>query len=57
MIKGGVPAFLRSSILSIFLTAGFLGNACPPSTVYYYFSQWVKTGVFKKLWQEAQSVD
>ncbi len=25
----------------------------PPSTVYYYFSQWVKTGVFKRLWQEA----
>jgi transposase len=24
-----------------------------PSTVYYYFSKWVKAGVFKRLWAEA----
>lgn len=28
----------------------------PPSTVYYYFSQWVKAGVFEKLWAEALAV-
>ena len=28
----------------------------PPSTVYYYFSQWVKAGVFGKLWIEALGV-
>ena len=28
----------------------------PPSTVYYYFSQWVKGGVFEKLWAEAVAV-
>ena len=28
----------------------------PPSTVYYYFSQWVKSGVFEKLWAEALCV-
>ena len=28
----------------------------PPSTVYYYFSQWVKAGVFEKLWVEALAV-
>lgn len=25
----------------------------PPSTVYYYFSQWVRAGVFERLWAEA----
>lgn len=25
----------------------------PPSTVYYYFAQWVKSGVFERLWAEA----
>lgn len=28
----------------------------PPSTVYYYFSQWVKAGVFESLWAEALAV-
>lgn len=28
----------------------------PPSTVYYYFSQWVKADVFEKLWAEALAV-
>jgi putative transposase len=28
----------------------------PPSTVYYYFSQWVKAGVFQRLWTEALAV-
>jgi transposase len=28
----------------------------PPSTVYYYFSQWVKAGVFERLWAEALAV-
>src|ERR687895_981797 len=28
----------------------------PPSTVYYYFSQWVKAGVFEKLWAEALTI-
>ena len=28
----------------------------PPSTVYYYFGQWVKAGVFEKLWAEALAV-
>jgi transposase len=28
----------------------------PPSTVYYYFSQWVKAGVFEQLWVEALAV-
>jgi putative transposase len=27
-----------------------------PSTVYYYFSQWVKAGVFERLWAEALTV-
>ena len=26
----------------------------PPSTVYYYFAQWVKAGVFGQLWAEAR---
>jgi transposase len=25
----------------------------PPSTVYYYFSQWAREGVFEDLWAEA----
>lgn len=28
----------------------------PPSTVYYYFSQWVKAEVFEQLWVEALAV-
>lgn len=28
----------------------------PPSTVYYYFSQWVKAGVFEQLWAETLTV-
>ena len=28
----------------------------PPSTVYYYFAQWVKAGVFAQLWAEALAV-
>ena len=28
----------------------------PPSTVYYYFSQWVQAGVFEKLWVEALAI-
>jgi putative transposase len=28
----------------------------PPSTVYYYFSRWVRDGVFEKLWMEALAV-
>lgn len=28
----------------------------PPSTVYYYFAQWVRAGVFEKLWAEALAV-
>jgi len=28
----------------------------PPSTVYYYFAQWVKAGVFGQLWAVALAV-
>jgi putative transposase len=28
----------------------------PASTVYYYFSQWVKVGIFARLWAEALSI-
>ena len=28
----------------------------PPSTVYYYFSKWVKAGVFERLWAEALTI-
>ena len=28
----------------------------PPSTLYYYFTQWSKTGVFGQLWAEAMAV-
>ena len=28
----------------------------PPSTVYYYFAQWVRAGVFERLWAEALAV-
>jgi transposase len=28
----------------------------PPSTVYYYFRQWVAAGVFKELWAHALRV-
>ena len=44
------------------LRTGMPWQACPrerfgpPSTVYYYFSQCVKTGVFAQLWQEALAV-
>jgi putative transposase len=41
------------------LRTGIQWQACPrerygpPSTVYYYFAQWVKAGVFALLWAEA----
>jgi len=28
----------------------------PPSTVYYYFSHWVKSGIFEKLWASALAI-
>ena len=42
------------------LRTGIPWQACPrerfgpPSTVYYYFAQWAKAGVFGKLWAEAR---
>jgi transcriptional regulator with AAA-type ATPase domain/transposase len=44
------------------LRTGIPWQACPrerfgpPSTVYYYFAQWVRAGVFAKLWAEARAV-
>ena len=44
------------------LRTGIQWQACPrerfgpPSTVYYYFAQWVKAGVFAELWAEALAV-
>ena len=44
------------------LRTGIPWQACPrerfgpPSTVYYYFAQWVKAGVFDKLWAEARPI-
>jgi putative transposase len=44
------------------LRTGVQWQACPrerfgpPSTVYYDFSQWVKTGVFAQLWAVALTV-
>jgi transposase len=44
------------------LLTGIPWQACPrqrfgpPSTVYYYFRQWVRAGVFAKLWAEARDV-
>jgi putative transposase len=44
------------------LRTGIQWQACPrerfgpPSTVYYYFAQWVKAGVFAQLWAEALAV-
>jgi transposase len=44
------------------LRTGIHWQACPrerfgpPSTVYYYFTQWVKAGVFALLWAEALTV-
>ena len=41
------------------LRTGIRWQACPrerfgpPSTVYYYFSQWAKAGVFEKVWAAA----
>jgi transposase len=41
------------------LRTGMQWQACPrerfgpPSTIYYYFAQWVKAGVFARLWVEA----
>lgn len=45
------------------LRTGIPWQACPrerfgpPSTVYYYFAQWVKAGLFAQLWGEALPVD
>jgi transcriptional regulator with AAA-type ATPase domain/transposase len=44
------------------LRTGIPWQACPrecfgpPSTVYYYFTQWVKAGVFSMLWAEARAI-
>ena len=44
------------------LRTGVQWQACPrerfgpPSTVYYYFAQWVKTGVFAQVWAVALTV-
>jgi transposase len=44
------------------LRTGIPWQACPrerfgpPSTVYYYFAQWVQAGVFGKLWAEARAI-
>jgi len=44
------------------LRTGTPWHACPrerfgpPSTVYYYFAEWVNTGVFEQLWGEARAV-
>jgi transposase len=44
------------------LRTGIHWQACPrerfgpPSTVYYYFTQWVKAGIFALLWAEALTV-
>jgi transposase len=55
---------LRQVTAGIFyvLRTGMQWQACPrerfgpPSTIYYYFSQWVKSGVFAQLWVEALKV-
>ena len=55
---------LRQVTAGIFyvLRTGMQWQACPrerfgpPSTVYYYFSQWVKSGVFAQLWIEALTI-
>jgi putative transposase len=45
------------------LRTGIQWQACPrerfgpPSTIYYYFAQWVKAGVFARLWVEALAID
>ena len=44
------------------LRTGTPWHACPrerfgpPSTVYYYFAEWVNTGVFEQLWEEVCAV-
>jgi transposase len=44
------------------LRTGVQWQACPrerfgpPSTVYYYFAQWVRAGVFALVWAEALAV-
>jgi transposase len=55
---------LRRITAGIFwvLRTGIPWQACPrerfgpPSTVYYYFAQWVRADVFGKLWAEARAV-
>ena len=64
--KTGHPrtADLRRITEGIFyvLRTGIQWQACPrerfgpPSTVYYYFAQWVKAGIFARLWVEALTV-
>ena len=66
MSKVGAPRTvnLRRITEGIFyvLRTGIQWQACPrekfgpPSTVYYYFSQWCKAGVFEKLWMVALGV-
>ncbi len=64
--KVGAPrtANLRRITEGIFyvLRTGIQWQACPrerfgpPSTVYYYFSQWCEAGVFEELWAVALGV-
>jgi putative transposase len=64
--KTGHPrtADLRRITEGIFyvLRTGIQWQACPrerfgpPSTVYYYCAQWVKAGIFARLWVEALTV-
>jgi transposase len=52
---------ITEGIFSV-LRTGIQWQACPrerfgpPSTVYYYFRQWVAAGVFGQLWAEALTV-
>ena len=53
---------ITEGIFSV-LRTGMQWHACPrarfgpPSTVYYYVAQWVKAGIFARLWVEALAID